>query len=157
MAPIAADYLHLASKSPSSFAVVNEATAVCSTSCLFTFNESLSPTLENSTVIDEGSGPTIHLYGTKLLPINDSSVGDIRVYIRRSNVSAVTDVLAVEPCTVGQADYQSLVCALRPIPAGDHTVHVIVPGRGATNNLTQTFGLVVNLWLGQACIIHMLE
>ena len=84
MAPIAADYLHLPSNSSSSFAVINDASTVCSGSCSFAFNENLNPTLTSAAVIEaKVSQSTIRLQGSQLLPANGQTpISDIRVHVR---------------------------------------------------------------------------
>ena len=150
MAPIAADYMHVPAKTPGTFAIINEAASICEGgACSFTMNASLTPTLVNATVVatSKQSSSTIHLYGTKLVPergVNstNSSISDIRVYVRRGNISsAVADVWSTERCIVDQAEYSRIVCTLPVTPAGAHNVQAIIPGRGASNNVTLTLSL----------------
>ena len=91
VAPIAADYLHMASPSPQTFAVVNEAASVCNGSCAFTFDQDLTPTLSSVAETSRSGRLTrVTLTGSSLLPPqnNKAPVSDIRVYVH-SNMQHV--------------------------------------------------------------------
>jgi hypothetical protein len=117
MAPIAADYLHLPSDKPSSFAIINEAASVCNGSCAFTFNETLNPKLTGAMVTLKGvSQSTVNLLGTNLLPQQglDGPISYIRVYVRRNTTTLMTNTTAsvwmVESCSVTEADSNDSSC-----------------------------------------------
>ncbi len=149
MGPIAADYLHQPSNSTGSFAVVNDASTVCSGTCSFAFNKTLNPTLTSAAVIQtQLSQSIVHLRGSQLLPTDAKTpVSDIIVYVYRGtdlgNTSTAASVWMEESCTVFNALNDSITCTLPIIPAGVHYVQGIVPGRGSTNMTTLTVNFQV--------------
>ncbi len=149
MAPIPADYLHLASNKSSLFATINEAASVCNGTCSFMFDETLNPTLTSATVTQRDvSQSTINLLGVNLLPPQgvNAPIGDIRVYVRRNTFvqNTTASIWMVESCSVIEADHNRISCILPVIPAGLHNVQAIVPGRGASSNVTLAFDLSVS-------------
>ena len=121
MGGIPADYMYVRETSPQVHVQVNKGSAVCEkgrTSCGFTFDESLSPSIIDITSEPnaESNGATITVTGTNL----DSPIGAIPL-VSAGEVS----------CKVIYFDETSVTCSFNTcMEAGLHKIIVVVQGRG---------------------------